>query len=329
MVIRTGEGSDLYLFDPHSAIKEKWIDEGGIDILALHDSDRYGMQIVNTGKSIKVSLNGSTLIIPHGEDGLPSIEILEWRIPAAPVFAGIAAHGPTEALLRQGIVTDTDNLIGVGQLFIGDDTDQTISVPSSAAISGSFTDIFAGGGNDVVNLSSTYETRTSGGAGNDVIRATGNPDTEQYGNLGRDKLFGAEGEDILHGGRGRDVLKGGKGDDILLGDGFNFETVSGRGDRMHGGAGDDYLLGGEGRDLMRGGKGADTFEWDFTHLGDGDVIRDFDAAQDRLVLDTHTIDGRLKVRIEDGDTIVSYGKADMVRLEDVTLTLSQIDIDLL
>ena len=85
------------------------------------------------------------------------------------------------------------------------------------------TEILAGNGNDIVDLTSTrfaYEAHASqqlivrGGDGNDII--WGNACTNiLFGDAGNDKLYGGSGNDILIGGSGNDTMHGGGGDDVF------------------------------------------------------------------------------------------------------------------
>ena len=69
--------------------------------------------------------------------------------------------------------------------------------------------IHAGGGDDIVDLTSADYTiggvTVDGGAGNDVL----------WGNAGADRLTGEDGNDILFGGAGNDTLNGGAGADLF------------------------------------------------------------------------------------------------------------------
>lgn len=187
--------------------------------------------------------------------------------------------------------------------------------------------VFGNQGNDLLR-GGFGRDKLFGGQGNDILHGDSRNDFV-FGGKGNDTLFGDQGDDKLHGGRGRDILKGGDGDDALYGDGLVIGPVPGGPDRLFGGAGDDFIHGGPGKDIMFGGAGKDIFEWDIAQRGDGDVIKDFDVTQDKLSLDTHTFRGHLKARTSDGDTFVSFAGLDIVRLEGVTLSLSQIDVDLL
>jgi Ca2+-binding RTX toxin-like protein len=105
----------------------------------------------------------------------------------------------------------------------------------------------AGGGDDVVNNSSTAGMRAQGDLGNDVLNG---------GILG-DLLSDATGTDSLRGNGGDDSLtttlsQAGAGDDVLDGGAGN--------DDLQAGASNDRLLGGPGDDTMRGGAGADEFD---------------------------------------------------------------------
>jgi VCBS repeat-containing protein len=94
------------------------------------------------------------------------------------------------------------------------------------------------------------------------------------GGNGRDILVGTAGEDRINGGNGDDVLQGLGGHDALFGENGD--------DRLFGGDGNDLLAGGQGNDRLWGGAGADLFV--FAKSGGNDVIEDFDAAIDRLLL---------------------------------------------
>ncbi|HHP7245385.1 MAG TPA: hypothetical protein ACFE0H_11925, partial [Elainellaceae cyanobacterium] len=89
--------------------------------------------------------------------------------------------------------------------------------------------------------------------------------------LGESDLVGT-GNDLANtitGNSGNNILNGGLGDDVLIG-----------------GGGDDTLVGGSGLDTLIGGAGRDIFA--LTNL-DGDIISDFDAAQDVIVLAQDTV----------------------------------------
>lgn len=87
----------------------------------------------------------------------------------------------------------------------------------------------AGGGNDIVDFTSTRFTYgdivINGGAGNDWVRGAMGDDTlhgedgndSLYGMMGHDSITGGEGNDVLYGGEGNDRLDGGDGNDVLYG----------------------------------------------------------------------------------------------------------------
>ena len=110
---------------------------------------------------------------------------------------------------------------------------------------------------------------------------------------GRDVVLGGDGWDDINGGRGADILFGEDGEDLLLGGG-------GR-DRLFGDNGDDVLNGGAGRDQLTGGAGADHFV--FAGVRGRDVVRDFDADQDDvIVIDVAGIDSFADVQAIARDT---------------------------
>ncbi|MGB9370077.1 MAG: S8 family serine peptidase [Xanthobacteraceae bacterium] len=82
-----------------------------------------------------------------------------------------------------------------------------------------------------------------------------------------ENAYGGDGNDTISGNAAGNTLYGGRGDDTLSG-----------------GAGDDRLHGGPGHDTLYGGAGDDQFWID--RPGDGvDLLADFTAGEDRIVLD--------------------------------------------
>lgn len=162
-------------------------------------------------------------------------------------------------------------------LLRGDDGDDTLD-------GGLQDDRLEGGdGNDLLK----------GGDGDDEIRGGKDMDV-LFGDDGRDRLEGDEGDDMLFGMLGDDELKGGKGNDTLDGGSGDDRLESGEDDDvLEGGAGNDDLRGGKGNDTLEGGFGNDTLEGGdhndtFVFRADvafgTDFIKDFDPADDVLVL---------------------------------------------
>lgn len=154
-------------------------------------------------------------------------------------------------------------------------------------------DTMGGGrGDDVVNGGAGNDV-ANGGAGNDLVQGEdGNDrlgggqgaDTVE-GGAGDDLIGGGAGTDLLDGGEGNDSLGGGLGDDTVLGGaGNDFVAGGGRDDVLDGGTGNDTLNGGEGNDLMTGGEGVDTFVFNRLNSGEADIITDFDAATETVIL---------------------------------------------
>jgi Ca2+-binding RTX toxin-like protein len=77
--------------------------------------------------------------------------------------------------------------------------------------------IFAGAGNDTINVGSSVVNGllVDGGDGNDLING-GHGDDILIGGAGNDTLVGDVGRDLLIGGNGSDVIIGDSGDDILV-----------------------------------------------------------------------------------------------------------------
>jgi Ca2+-binding RTX toxin-like protein len=144
------------------------------------------------------------------------------------------------------------------------------------------------------------------GSGNDAITLSAG--TLATGN--RLTLDGGEGEDTVRLGLGVDAgvaMTVDSAGSIRVGGvilkGFEHLEIFGTNgnDRIFGGSGDDLLNGGRGSDVLTGGSGGDRFILDlYGTAGERDVIRDFQAGQDRIVLD---LDGFAALSGEAGQEI--------------------------
>ena len=149
-----------------------------------------------------------------------------------------------------------------------------------------------------------------GGLGNDTIS----------GGAGRDTITGYAGDDVIDGGADADVIYGKAGDDYLDG---------GRGrDRVMGGEGDDTLTGGAGFDMLMGGAGADDFVFGGEGLGFRqlriDVVEDFDATEDRIVLSQETfgdLSGEISFGVADGFGEAFFNSAEIIYEENSGLLI--------
>ena len=173
--------------------------------------------------------------------------------------------------------------------------------------------------------------RIDAGAGNDTISNFGGDDTILGGD-GDDEIYGSSGtqRDYVDAGAGDDTVRyvgdhstvlGGAGDDQLThlgetGDGLIVEggtgndTLGGNG-QLNGGAGDDLLFHSYGTTVMTGGEGADVFAAAESLREGHAVVTDFNAAEDRIVLN-----GVTEADLDNG----------LVRMTIVTLPLSLIHI---
>lgn len=134
----------------------------------------------------------------------------------------------------------------------------------------------------------------------DTINGTAGED-RLSGGIGHDTLSGLGGHDWLNGGIGNDKLDGGDGNDVLFGDIGS--------DTLRGGNGRDILFGGLGDDTLWGGAGADSFH--FGRLEGGNMIADFNTAEDQIILDDGVSVTRTRVQDVNRDGV-----------KDLTLTLS-------
>ncbi|WP_422444606.1 MULTISPECIES: 5'-nucleotidase C-terminal domain-containing protein [unclassified Endozoicomonas] len=161
-----------------------------------------------------------------------------------------------------------------------------------------------------------------GGAHNDFLFGGAGKDRLD-GGFGNDELYGGKGHDYLKGDHGHDVLMGGNGKDQLLGGSHNDWLEGGNGaDRLSGGSGHDYLAGGSGNDWLLGGSGGDQFA--FENNSGHDVIRDFEAGSDTILLNGLGFDSLDAVR----DASTQQGRNLLVDLgSNSSLTLIGVSLD--
>jgi len=116
-------------------------------------------------------------------------------------------------------------------------------------------EIYANGGGDFVENSTSIASDIEGGHGDDTLVGGSGDDTIQ-GENDNDVIFAGYGDDTLLGGLGRDILRGEGDDDVMSGgDDLYNSTVD---DRMYGGLGDDWMDGEGGNDVIDGESGYDT-----------------------------------------------------------------------
>jgi Ca2+-binding RTX toxin-like protein len=183
-----------------------------------------------------------------------------------------------------------------GDLLAGEDGDDILEGGDGADT------LYGGAGNDSINTArQTDNAETAGlqnlaygGDGNDTLLG-GNGTDRLHGEVGNDYLYGYSGNDSLDGGNDADTLGGGDGNDTLIGGAGDDVINSGTGaDFVNGGAGNDRLIVTEASGArVTGGIGTDTFDFDGVVVYGASVaapvrITDFDAANETIVLSTHS-----------------------------------------
>ena len=149
------------------------------------------------------------------------------------------------------------------------------------------------------------------------------------GNRGNDQLQGswmAPSRDFFRGGKDNDVLDGGLGGGDFLHGAWGDDTIWGSADSsiLRGGKGDDWITGGQERDLLMGAVGKDEL-WgnggsdffmlrtDETYDGysnlvsnvvEADRIRDFNAAEDYVIIPGVRSHNDVYYDVEGNDTVV-------------------------
>jgi Ca2+-binding RTX toxin-like protein len=106
------------------------------------------------------------------------------------------------------------------------------------------------------------------------------------GDVSANSVTGTQFADFLSGGSGADIFDGGLGDDSISGDDGNDSLFGGGGsDTLNGGVGDDTLIGGLGTNVLNGGAGLDVFVFSGTTVDGGDLITNYNVADDVINLD--------------------------------------------
>ncbi|HTO50864.1 MAG TPA: putative Ig domain-containing protein [Burkholderiales bacterium] len=216
-----------------------------------------------------------------------------------------------------------DTLLGTG----GNDAILLDDLLSRSAGSGprmaSIETILAGGGNDLVDLTSRAfaygDVLVEGGSGNDIIWSSAGNDVLR-GGAGDDIVNAGAGDDLVSGDGGNDTLDGWLGNDVVEGeagndklyDAFGANLLNGRGgnDDLYDGAGNSLMIGGTGNDRVTLGGGRDIVAF---NRGDGrDVVRGTDDAVLSLGGGIRYQD--LALRRSGGDLVVEVGDGERITL---------------
>ena len=118
-----------------------------------------------------------------------------------------------------------------GDVLVLDDIFSPTAVDEQNARFSWIDEIRAGGGDDVIDMTSlrfsyySFNTTVYGGDGNDTIWASNNENT-LFGDAGNDRLVGGADNDVIVGGTGNDSMHGGGGEDIFcFGENWGNDTV--------------------------------------------------------------------------------------------------------
>jgi Ca2+-binding RTX toxin-like protein len=148
---------------------------------------------------------------------------------------------------------------------------------------------------------SAFDDVVRAGDGGDLLGGYGGDDW-LAGDDGDDFVFGQGGEDTVDGGEGRDHLSGGNHGDVASGGGGDDRIFGGAGeDGLEGGDGNDTIVGGAGFDVLTGGADRDVFR--FTQGLDGDLVTDFAAGEDRLMIRNSLLGGNASIGRQGSDDL--------------------------
>ena len=236
LVINTGNGDDLVMFDASNSFNKSPLPTTGLTLVLGAGSDR--LDLVNDPTNNLWTISGS-------QSGTLALGTL-----GAVAFSGLenAQGGSGKDVFKltnvaaNGIVSldgDTGSLLDEVQLsrnanMVLSDTNLAITAQTAGQVDQAFNianikmaTLTGGNSDNFLNASLfTGAVTLNGGEGNDVL----------WGGTGNDKLNGGNGSDWLNGGAGNDALVGWNGRDILVGgDGIdqlnsNRVTVSDYGD---------------------------------------------------------------------------------------------------
>ncbi len=247
----------------------------------------------NTGSDLLSGGDGNDTLIYSNDAVWPS-GFVAWNVGAPDAIIDgdritVAPRYRSFDNFEGGDGTDTIQMGDDGEaLFLDDRYSGNPTGHNTARLSG-VEIIHAGGGDDIVDLTSkqfTYgDVSLYGEGGNDVL----------WGNAGNDYISGGIGNDHLDGASGNDVLNGGDGNDT-----------------MYGWSGDDTFIIGSGADNVYSGSGMDHIVYDMIDSL-VDYIHDF-AGGDTLDLSdvlvgydalTDAIGDFVSVAESSGNTVIS------------------------
>jgi len=309
-------------FDPFALLQQafnEWASVANIKFVYVADSAatdiRFGMDDVDGDSGIIATTYSwiagdvfaySDIAFDTGETWSPYTG--GWQVS----FYNVALHeiGHAIGMAHENDIPVVMNSIieGFGYVINSLTPDDIAGIRSIYGASVQGTNVSGTGYND--NMHGTEQAQTMNGlAGDDLVRGYGGDDVIRgnagydliYGNVGDDLIYGNQQTDIVFGGRDQDTIYGGQGADLIYGNvmddvvygnlgddllygGQDQDVLFGGQDNDHifGNKGNDQLFGNRGDDWLAGGTGADQFV--FGHYSDDDVIVDFDAANDLVLL---------------------------------------------
>ena len=153
-------------------------------------------------------------------------------------------------------LTTTDGVGCVGAGIDAGSGNDTITLDFDGAV-------YAGSGNDVLNLKDSFRGEAYGGSGDDQINISGGCyDAEIQGNEGDDLIdcSNNDGNVVIHGGTGNDTLIGSEYDDQLYGD-------QGADSLVGNGGNDTFYCRDGSQDIVDGGTGMDIVYANGTEAG--------------------------------------------------------------
>jgi Ca2+-binding RTX toxin-like protein len=235
----------------------------GNDVLV---GNAWGDDLFGHGGNDRISGGGAIDRIFGGpgndvEDGGTGADEFDFGISSAPDGADVIAGGPGEDTLPLRARTAPMRITLDGLANDGADT----SVPADGVadegdnVGADVETFFLGSGNDYFNANTTRANATSAqrtvfaGAGNDYVELGNGDHSVAVGDSGNDQLYGGLSDNNLAGNAGNDVLFGRDGADLL--------TPADGADQSYGEAGDDTISAdalADGVDVYGGGSGVDV-----------------------------------------------------------------------
>ena len=290
-VLSGGTGADLFVYKTTKEGGDKITDfKSGTDKFEFSASAFGNLTTTNFDgvSGVSPDITGKELVIFTG-GSYASLEDAQAKALGNSTTAGFFAF--TNASNETVLYFDSNGTLAGGSTLIANLGTATTNLGTADFV---FTGTIASGDSGTPT-NSTSVTVDFTAPGNTFPTASNNFGSGGYnftspvlftGDASANSVTGTEFADIFSGGSGADIFDGGLGNDSISGDDGNDSLFGGGGsDTLNGGPGNDTLIGGGGTNVLSGGSGLDVFVFSGTTAGGGDLITNYNVAEDVINLD--------------------------------------------